>query len=590
MGALNFKHLKKIGEDEHFIHVHDTKAGTHFPILKHGLGKEMLGKVVQHFSGASGDPADSVVKEDAAAEQAVAQAAPATSGGLLSDQNIAAAGDAVLPWVQKVDQTLSNPVIARGLSAAGGALPAGAGLALQKIGDAYGGAPKDTPLPPDAPEAVPAGAQPQAPAVPQPMPPKGAGAGNSGIPSNGAQDKAINAAAKAETELATIEAQNKEKMAQEQLASQQAHQADLQAKIKQKDDEYRQNQADKEKLQADIASSKIDGNAWWHNRSTGGKVASIIGMVLGGLSQGFNGGPNLALEAMHKAAEADVEDQKANLGKKQSQLQRYIEQGHDIQEAKKLAVADAQNVLAGQLQMSATKYGTPPAKQAANAIASELAKKAFEERTAAHGATLKNVLAVADIRKTNAEAAKDAAAAGKVGGEQQLFSLLAGNGPKGKDAKGGIGVDLSQEQLAAAAADPKVAPRMVRLPTGKYGLAQSDEDAKKVKDVLEKTEHYKQLLAQVQHLHDLHPHGISRLTSPEEYGAADRIQNELVETAGEVANLTRLTGEEVKLRADELPRVTDLQWGKQASGQLSAATKDADSRILNAIKTRLVNR
>lgn len=422
MAALNFKHLKKIGEDEHFLHVHDTKANTHFPILKHGLGKELLGKITQHFSEGG-----EVEKKDAEkwdiTQEAVNAAAPPPDAPDAPQAVAAATAPDPKPAAQGLgDQVLSNPFIAKSLhlmgnpilTAASGGNPVGylAGQAMQGVGDAHGGKPLDTPVSPaPPPQYQDTGAPPAT--VPPPGPPVARGTVGGGGSLN-AQDKAINADVKAQTELGTIQAQNKEKQAQEDLKSQQAHQTALLDIAKQKDREYQATQANAEKLQADIASSKIDSNHWWANRSTGGKIASIIGLILGGAFQGWTGaGVNPGRAAMDKAIEADVEDQKANLGKKQTQLQKYLDQGHSIQEAKRLFIADAQNVLAGQIQMSATKYGTPPAKAAAAAIGADLTKSGFAERQKAYGTSTDIALKNAEIAKTYAEAAKERAAAGK---------------------------------------------------------------------------------------------------------------------------------------------------------------------------------
>ena len=69
---------------------------------------------------------------------------------------------------------------------------------------------------------------------------------------------------------------------------------------------------------AKIASTKIDPDHWWNSKSTGGKIAAGIGVILGGLGQGLQmWGPhgnkqatNTALEQVDKAIHDDIDAQK----------------------------------------------------------------------------------------------------------------------------------------------------------------------------------------------------------------------------------------------------------------------------------------
>jgi hypothetical protein len=65
-------------------------------------------------------------------------------------------------------------------------------------------------------------------------------------------------------------------------------------------------------LQA-IADNKIDPNRYINSQSTPAKVATIFGLLLGGLGQGLAGGENQALKMLNKQIDMDVDAQKANL-------------------------------------------------------------------------------------------------------------------------------------------------------------------------------------------------------------------------------------------------------------------------------------
>lgn len=72
--------------------------------------------------------------------------------------------------------------------------------------------------------------------------------------------------------------------------------------------------ADDAAMQA-YQSKKIDPDRYWNSRSTGAKISAGIGMILGGLSSGATGGPNLAVETINRAIDRDIEAQKDDQSK-----------------------------------------------------------------------------------------------------------------------------------------------------------------------------------------------------------------------------------------------------------------------------------
>ena len=59
-------------------------------------------------------------------------------------------------------------------------------------------------------------------------------------------------------------------------------------------------------------NSKIDPNHYWASKSTGAKISAAIGMMFGGIGAGLTHGPNLAVEAVNKAIERDMEAQRSD--------------------------------------------------------------------------------------------------------------------------------------------------------------------------------------------------------------------------------------------------------------------------------------
>lgn len=75
--------------------------------------------------------------------------------------------------------------------------------------------------------------------------------------------------------------------------------------FKPKDDEFRQK----------LLNNDIDANRYWHNKDTGSKVLSGIGVILAGLGSHATGGENLALNQINKNIDRDIAAQKQNQDK-----------------------------------------------------------------------------------------------------------------------------------------------------------------------------------------------------------------------------------------------------------------------------------
>jgi|SRR5882724_852008 len=72
---------------------------------------------------------------------------------------------------------------------------------------------------------------------------------------------------------------------------------------------------DYKRLQDEAANQKEDPGRWWGSKNAGEKVLGVIGIILGGLSQGQGHG-NPALDLMNKSVDNDIAAQKANIVQK----------------------------------------------------------------------------------------------------------------------------------------------------------------------------------------------------------------------------------------------------------------------------------
>lgn len=101
-----------------------------------------------------------------------------------------------------------------------------------------------------------------------------------------------------------------------------------------------------DRINKEIISKKIDPNRYMANMSTFGKVATALGLILGGIGQGMTGGKeNLALRMLEKSIDNDLDAQKEELGKKNNLLTAYYKMYGDIQQARAAAKATALQVV-----------------------------------------------------------------------------------------------------------------------------------------------------------------------------------------------------------------------------------------------------
>ncbi len=93
---------------------------------------------------------------------------------------------------------------------------------------------------------------------------------------------------------------------------------DTQAKIDQlptQQDIINANKQKSDTLMQAYQDKNIDPDHYWHGKSTGSKIAAGIGLFLGGLSQGYIGGSNPAMDVIQTAIGRDIDAQKNDQNK-----------------------------------------------------------------------------------------------------------------------------------------------------------------------------------------------------------------------------------------------------------------------------------
>lgn len=125
----------------------------------------------------------------------------------------------------------------------------------------------------------------------------------------------------------------------------------------------------------EVRQQKIDPNHFWNNRSTPAKFSTAIGLILGGMGAGINGGENPALRFLNQQIDRDVESQKENMSNKVNALRGLQQQFGNINDAANVYKAMQAGVFASQMMEEAAKSKDPAAMARAKLASGEILAK-----------------------------------------------------------------------------------------------------------------------------------------------------------------------------------------------------------------------
>ncbi len=111
-------------------------------------------------------------------------------------------------------------------------------------------------------------------------------------------------------------------------------------------------------LQKKLQNGEVDPRRYFKNMNTGQRIASAIGLILGGIGSGLGHTPNMAAEMMNKAVDNDIEAQKMDLGKTNSLLNLNLQKYHNLNTAEAATRLQYNTVLQTQLQAAQNKATT----------------------------------------------------------------------------------------------------------------------------------------------------------------------------------------------------------------------------------------
>lgn len=127
-----------------------------------------------------------------------------------------------------------------------------------------------------------------------------------------------------------------------------------------------------------VQDQKIDPNHYLGSMSTGQKIATTIGLLLGGIGSGLTGQPNLAAKFMDDQINNDIKAQESMLGKKVTLLTANMNMFKDKRAAVAATSAMMNGMVGQQLQLAAAKAQSPEAQARLMQMSGEFMQKAAQ--------------------------------------------------------------------------------------------------------------------------------------------------------------------------------------------------------------------
>lgn len=117
-----------------------------------------------------------------------------------------------------------------------------------------------------------------------------------------------------------------------------------------------------EAFKKDISNSHINPNHYMESMSTGSKIQTAIGLLLGGMGGGITHQGNPAADFLEKSIERDIAAQQSNLGKKENLMSANMKMFGNIRDATEMTRLQMNAVMAAKIQQAAEKTQDPLAK------------------------------------------------------------------------------------------------------------------------------------------------------------------------------------------------------------------------------------
>lgn len=157
------------------------------------------------------------------------------------------------------------------------------------------------------------------------------------------------------------EAAASQQLAQDQLAAANKEETALKEQQEKDKDNFDKLEVERQKFATDVANHTIDPNKYVGDMSTGGKFATAIGLILGGIGGGLTHQENPALKFLNNQIENDMKAQEANLGKSKNLLSMNMERFRDLNLARTQSRIDLATMAEVQMKQAKAKSSDPMA-------------------------------------------------------------------------------------------------------------------------------------------------------------------------------------------------------------------------------------
>lgn len=453
--------------------------------------------------------------------------------------------------------------------------------------------PSSSQAPPPAPAPPPQGPPPQGPEGPQyGLVPVGGGGvqtiaahetemrGPSLLRAQGARNQAVEDTVgrvaergqdQAAIEYATALDQERGARAREQAAAQ---------SVAERDEEMAQRQQDFDQSVKAMSKMSVDPDRFWASRSTGQKISGLIGIALGGLSQGMRGGPNAGLDIINQAIDRDIKAQEFAYGAtrdtanaKQTAFGMAMQKYNSVDAARSMARAAALDaVIAQTQQMAALSKGTDAQNRADMALASLMDERAQQVAQGVLFAPARQVAAprmfvdpTTGLTYTEAEAkgvAKEYRGYGFEQGKQQAGFLA------------DVGKEIVKGQIAKNKDGQAMA---VQLPNGDRIQARTEAEAQKLSDLATAVTNASQLVAKAKAIRS----DPTWRASPSKRAELAQTQAELTFAVKDSKGLGALSGPDMDLARDGTADLFSMSPG------VDAALDSFNARTTRALQNRV---
>lgn len=156
-----------------------------------------------------------------------------------------------------------------------------------------------------------------------------------------------------EAQAAAAQGVESAKLLNDQAVKQQRQMTDYQS-------HYNSLEQERIAAQKDYAAGHIDPDRWWSNRSTGGKIGSIIGLIAGGLDPSGQGGG--AMDMINKQIDRDIHAQQSEMDKKHNVLGMIQQKYGNLKDSTDMMRVMSMDMVSNQLKAAAAKSSGPMAR------------------------------------------------------------------------------------------------------------------------------------------------------------------------------------------------------------------------------------